>query len=134
MAGHYYSCYAVDVDNSIFSERHPVKPGKVKTVSIETFDSMRSLGMVFGDFAAMNDTKRKPHRKPRLVSLTTATEEEFFVVSKRGKILRLVLPKFPNLQPLHTLFEYGGEGCSDVTAIRLTDMETGDIKRYLQRS
>lgn len=113
---------------------NPVKPGRVKTVSIETYDSMRSLGMVFGDYAAMNDNKHKPHRKSRLVSLTTATAEEFFVVTKRGKILRLVLPQFPDLQPLNTLFQYGGEGSTHVTAIRLTDMKTGDVKRYLKRS
>lgn len=111
-----------------------MKPGKVKTVSIDTFNSMADLGIVYGDFAAMNDSKHKPHRKPRLVSLTTATEQEFFVVSKRGRILRLVLPKYPDLKPLNTLFEYGGEGCSNVTAIRLTDLETGEIRRYYKRS
>lgn len=103
---------------------------ELKTVSMETFESMRALSMVSPIMHAMDDHKKTPLKIPRKVSVTSSTEEPFYVLTPRGKIALLVIPRYPSAAIREILFNYAGVTIQKDKVVRLTDPLTSDTLYY----
>lgn len=79
---------------------------------------------------AMDNDKKTPLRRPRLVSVTSATEETFWVTTPRGKASILVIPRYLGATAREILFKHAGVKLEKDKLVRLTNPETNETLQY----